>query len=483
MNARRASSLRWQLLVGVLVPVLVFVALTAVAAHRSALAAANTAYDRTLLASAKTIGEQLRVQGEGAAVRVTADLPYSALEAFEADMRSRMYYRILGFQGETVSGFDDLPGPRPPGAGRNPYAALVHFYDDEFRGQPVRMAVLLQPVSGPAGLGMATIQVAETFELRRSMADELLTQTLVRQALQILLIAAVVVWVVQRATRPVRALGALLAARPAGDLSPLPTGQAPRELLPLIDATNSVMSRLARLLEHQKRFVRDASHQLRTPLAVLKAQLQSAARGDVAPSQALAEVAETVDRATLLANQLLALAKVEQIREQADAPVTDWADAVRQVALDLSPLIVARQLDFDLALQPARVRAHEWALRELSRNLIHNAIQHGPPGGRLHIRLQTDRHHAALTVSDSGPGLDAEARARLFQAFAARGPAAGSGLGLAICHGIVTGLGGQLSLDNRELQGRVIGLDATARLPLEPAPPTAPDHAEGQSPP
>lgn len=224
MNARRASSLRWQLLAGVLVPVLVFVALTAVAAHRSALAAANTAYDRTLLASAKTIGEQLRVQGEGAAVRVTADLPYSALEAFEADMRSRMYYRILGFQGETVSGFDDLPGPRPPGAGRNPYAALVHFYDDEFRGQPVRMAVLLQPVSGPAGLGMATIQVAETFELRRSMADELLTQTLVRQALQILLIAAVVVWGAAR--DPPRACAGRFAGRPAGR-RPVPPAHGP----------------------------------------------------------------------------------------------------------------------------------------------------------------------------------------------------------------------------------------------------------------
>jgi two-component system, OmpR family, sensor histidine kinase TctE len=479
--AMRVRSLRRQLLIGLLVPVLGFVAYSAVGAYRSALAAANTAYDRTLLASAKTIGEQLRMVGEGSSAHVSADLPYSALEAFEADMRSRMYYRILGAKGETVSGFDDLPAPQPAGDARSPYAALVHFYDAEFRGQPVRMAVLLQPVAGSSDVGMATIQVAETFELRRSMADELLAETLLRQALQIALIAGVVVWVVQRATRPVRELGATLAGRAAGDLSPLPTGDAPRELLPLLEATNSVMSRLSRLLEHQKRFVRDASHQLRTPLAVLKAQLQSAARGDVAPATALAEVQETVEQATVLANQLLALAKVEQIREQADAPVNDWAEAVRRVALDLSPLIVARQLDFDLDTQPAQVRAHEWALRELSRNLIHNAIQHGPVGGRLAIRLLADRHHAALTVSDSGPGLGPQARTRLFQAFAAAGASGGSGLGLAICHGIATTLGGQIHLDNREAHGVVRGLDATVRLPLAQPSPAVPLPAEGQS--
>ena len=153
-------------------------------------------------------------------------------------------------------------------------------------------------------------------------------------------------------------VSAQLNARSANDLAPIAGADAPRELLPLLQATNAVMARLGHLLEHQKRFVRDTSHQLRTPLAVLKTQVQSAQRGDVEPAQALAEIGHTVARATELANQMLALAKVEQLRQQGDAPVIDWAAITRAVALDLAPLIAERRLDFSLDTEAAPVRAH-----------------------------------------------------------------------------------------------------------------------------
>ncbi|MBX3602234.1 MAG: sensor histidine kinase [Rubrivivax sp.] len=476
----RRLSLRRYLLLGILAPVLGFVALSSLWLYRQALAAADTAYDRTLLASAKAIGELLEVVGEPGRPQLRSTLVYSALEAFEADNRSRIYYQVRGFGGEMVTGFPDLPPPRPAGDERNVYAALVHFYDDAYRGEPVRMAVLLQPVAGAAGQGMATIQVAETLELREQLARELLLQTLWQQALLLALIAAVVIGVVQRATRPVRELSQRLRERPETDLSPLPTGDAPRELQPIVEATNGVMARLAQLLEHQKRFVRDTSHQLRTPLAVLKTQLQSARRGDVAPAQALDEMAHTVERATELANQMLALAKVEQLRQQGlreGWPVLDWSPVVRDVALDLSALIADARIDFELDTEPCPVRAHEWALRELVRNLLHNAIkqlQAGPPAARtLAVRLRREGTMARLTVADSGPGIAAEQRQRLFQPFAgapagdAARPAAGAGLGLAICHDIVQSLGGTIALVNRESGGRVSGLDAVVRLPLE----------------
>ena len=142
--------------------------------------------------------------------------------------------------------------------------------------------------------------------------------------------------------------------RNANHLAPIARADAPRELLPLLHATNAVMARLAHLLEHQKRFVRDTSHQLRTPLAVLTTQVQSAQRGDVEPAQALAEIGHTVARATELANQMLALAKVEQLRQQGDAPVIDWAAVTRAVALDLAPLIAERRLDFRSTPKPHR---------------------------------------------------------------------------------------------------------------------------------
>ena len=476
-------SLRAYLLLGILGPVVVLVLLNTVSVYREALESADIAYDRTLLASAKAIGEHLQIERDpgdpgGQATLVTATVPYSALEAFEADNRSRMYFRVSDTQGRMISGFEDLPVWRGRLPERSVYAALVDFYDAEFRGQPVRMAVLLQPVAGSAGIGMATIQVAETLELRHTLARALLLGTLWRQAALIAVIAGVVVWVVQRATRPVRQLSSQLQQRGDGDLTPLVADEAPRELQPLIEATNSMMARLAQLLDHQKRFVRDASHQLRTPLAVLKTQVQSARRGDIDPGQALAEIEHTVDRATELANQMLALAKVEQLRQQGQAPVLDWDPLVRDVALDLSALIAEHGLEFSIETDAAPVHAHEWALRELVRNLLHNAIKSTPDGSALAIRLRCDARQATLTIADSGPGIPEAQREHLFRPFAAGRSAdnlrSGAGLGLAICHDIVQSLGGALVLDNRlDPDGHPCGLDATVRLPL--ANPLTPD--------
>jgi two-component system, OmpR family, sensor histidine kinase TctE len=466
VTERQRLSLRSRLLLGILLPVLGFVVLNTVSLYRQALRSADTAYDRTLLASAKTIGEDLEVLGSGDDAHLGATVPYAALEPFEADNRSRMFYKVSGFRGERVSGFDDLPAWHGKVPDTGPYAALVDFYDDRYQGRPVRVAVLLQPVAGSGGRGVATIQVAETLELRETLARQILIDTLWHQAALVGLIAAVVIVVVQRATRPVRALSAQINARHANDLTPIALGGAPRELLPLVDATNQVMARLGHLLEHQKRFVRDTSHQLRTPLAVLKTQVQSALRGDVEPTQALAEISHTVERATELANQMLALAKVEQLRQQGDAPVTDWAETVRAVALDLAPLIAGHRLDFSLAVAPAAVRAHAWALRELVRNLLHNAVKNTPDGSRLSVTMTRDARHVALTISDQGPGIEPAQRERLFQPFAAGERPDGAGLGLAICHEIVSSIGGSIALENRVSRAHVQGLDATVRLPL-----------------
>ncbi len=462
----RPLSLRRYLLVGILLPIALFMVYDTLTLYRQALAAVNTAYDRTLLASAKTIGELLEVEGEGAEARFRSRVPYSALETFEADNRSRMAYRVSDAQGRLVDGWEALP----PWSGRipdkGPYAALVDFYDDTMSGDPVRVAVLLQPVASMQGRGVATIQVAETLELRQTLARQLLIDTLWRQAVLATVISLVVLLVVQRATRPVRSISATLRGRSEGDLTPLQAEGLPRELQPLMDATNQVMARLKLLLDHQKRFVRDAAHQLRTPLAVLKVQVQSAQRGDVAPAQALEEINHTVERATLLANQMLALAKVEQLRQEASSQVCDLAEIVRAVALDLAPLMAANDLDFEIHTEHAPVQAHEWMLRELSRNLLHNAIKHGPNGSHLLVRIVTDTRHVALTVADGGPGLSAELQQRLFLPFSAGHSHSGSGLGLFICWEIAAALGGNVAMENRIRHGRITGLDATVRLPL-----------------
>jgi two-component system sensor histidine kinase TctE len=229
---KTAWSLRRLLLTGILLPVLALIALNAWSLYQQTLASLHTAYDRTLLASAKSISEQIGVTGYDDQAQLRAIVPYSALEIFEADNQSRMFYRVSTLDGQLISGFEELPVWNGRIPQRPPYAALVDFYDDEFRGHPVRVAVLLQPVASADGRGMAVIQVAETLELRESLALQILRDTLIRQALLVLVVALIVIIVVQRATQPIRQLSQDLQGRAQGDLSPLAAPEAPREVQP-----------------------------------------------------------------------------------------------------------------------------------------------------------------------------------------------------------------------------------------------------------
>ena len=471
----RPASLRRTLLLGILLPVLGLVALNTFSLYREALDTATTAYDRTLLASAKTISEQIDVSGFDDEAVFSARVPYAALEAFEADNQSRLVYKVSSLKGGVVSGYEDLPiwtGKVPL---RPAYAALVDFYDDQYRGRPVRVAALVQPVASTRGRGIAVIQVAETLELRETLARDMLIGTLWRQGLLLLVIATVVVWVVQRATRPVRVLSEQLQRRPENNFTPLDSEGLPRELWPLVKATNQLMGRLNQLLDHQRRFVRDTSHQLRTPLAVLKAQVQSAKRGDQPADSALRDIEQTVDRATRMANQMLALAKVEQLREQAQALLSRLDDSVRSVALDLAPLVADKDIEFDIQTEEVTVQAHEWMLNELFRNLLHNAVKHTPPHGRLRVEVASSLgEQALLRVRNEGASLAPSQIERLFQPFVATGGQQGAGLGLAICRSIVEALGGRIELVNMSADAEApSGVEARVWLPLRQASPDA----------
>ncbi|RQP23912.1 sensor histidine kinase [Piscinibacter terrae] len=462
-GTRRSHSLARYLLAGIVLPITLFVAVDAVGSYRRALHSINIAYDRSLLASARYIGELLQADGE----TLKVDLPFAALDIFDAANNGRMYYRISGFKGEFLSGYEDLPAYTRQMPQRNEYAALVDFYDGEFRGERVRMAALYQPVSGQSLRGVALIQVAETLEVRETLARGLLLDTLLRGALLIAIVGGVAWLVVARALRPVNDLRREVLQRGERDLSPVTTPGLPTELHPVVGAINELMQRVLRMVGHQRQFVRDASHQLRTPLAVLKAQAQNGLSGHADARATLAQMHETVDRAIRLANQMLALAKVEQVHGQdAPAPV-DLSEIAREVALDLSPLIGEKALDFELhADSPVMVLGHEWMLRELTRNLLHNALRETPEHGALSILVAEEAHDALLRVRDSGPGLSETQREHLFEPFRTGHPTTGSGLGLAICRDVCDRHGGSIELVNRHEQGRVGGLDAIVRLPL-----------------
>jgi two-component system sensor histidine kinase TctE len=327
--------------------------------------------------------------------------------------------------------------------------------------------------------------VAETLELRRALAQQLLAHTLGLQALLIAAIAGLLWWLVRRTTAEIREVGQGWQARTASDLSPLDSQRLPRELRPMADAANVLMNRMTGVMERQRRFIRDAAHQLRTPLAVMRVQVQAGLKGHVSAEQSLSDMAITVDRATRLAQQMLSLARVEQWRQAhagrnpdanagSPARVTDDAplplrDAVQALALELAPLWVDKQVECDIRLDDVgALDAPSWAVRELVRNLLHNAIKASPHRGNLTMVLRASSHGAELLIGDEGPGLDDEASKWLFQPFAHRPRVDhdGTGLGLAICHDIVQALGGEIQLTNRLVQGLTTGLDARVWLPV-----------------
>jgi two-component system, OmpR family, sensor histidine kinase TctE len=468
-------SLYKRLLIGLLLPLTVLLGLVSYFNYKQTLETATIAYDRTLLASAKSIGELLTTTGEGENLRLTANVLYAALEPFESDNRSRMFYKVTGFKGEIVSGYADFPDWKGQLPAKNIYPALIDFYDDVYQSEAVRVAVLLQPVASPEGNGMATVLVAETLELRKKLATKILFDALSLYGISLLAIGLIVTWIVRWTTKPIRRLESSLSDRNLQDLRAIETSNTPVELMPIVSATNQLIDRLRLTVEHQRKFVRDAAHQLRTPLAVLKTQVQSALRGDLAATQALQEIEVTVDRATGLANQMLDLAKVEQLRQETNYSPQDWDSILRSVALDLAPLIANKNLQFSLESQPnTHLNAHAWMLQELTRNLLHNAITHAPVGSILSVNLTELPQAVELSIQDQGKGIDEPLSKRLFQTFSAGRNSRGSGLGLAICQEISNALNGALSLENQysapvaengRSESTVLGLIARATIP------------------
>ncbi|RJF95906.1 sensor histidine kinase [Noviherbaspirillum saxi] len=454
-------SARTYLLAWIITPIAIFILADTLTLYRNALSSVNTAYDRMLIASAHSIGDLLRI--ENGALKVV--VPYTALEIYEADVSSRMVYRVSDASGKFLSGDDDLPRYTGKPARRASYPDLVHIYEDQYRGETVRVAALFQPVSVNDPAGHALVQVAETVEHRKALAQKILWETLMHQLILLAVVTLLTLFVVSRATRPLDALRAELGERNAEDLSELPLPRRPKELRTVVDALNELMSRLRRLLDHQQRFVADASHQLRTPLAVLKTQLQSGLRGDAPAEVILKEMSGTVERAIGLANQLLSLAKVEQLRGRGAKETCDLAMLAREVAVDLSSLISEKNLDFELDAEKVSIQSHPWMVSELISNLLHNAIRHTPAGSRMGIRIKHDAQGIVICVWDSGPGLEEEQRLHLFEPFSGSGRSGGSGLGLAICREIVDAMEGVIKLDNRIEDGVVTGMDAKVILP------------------
>ncbi|MEJ5991526.1 ATP-binding protein [Ramlibacter sp. PS3R-8] len=285
-------------------------------------------------------------------------------------------------------------------------------------------------------------------------------------ALGLPLLALALWWAVRRGVRPLRTLGEAVARRHGSDLQPLQLGDAPSEIRPLVAALDQLFGRIAGLLERERRFSADAAHELRTPIAAIRAQAQ-VALGAVEESQrrhALEATLAGCDRATRLVEQLLMLSRLEAAQAPILRPV-DLAAVARRVMAELAPASLARQQSMSLAAGPrAVVAGDEPLLAALVRNLVDNAVRYAPCGARIEVRIDSDGAGVMLCVEDSGPGLAAGELERLGQRFfrAAGQEMAGSGLGWSIVQRIVQAHGGRLAADRSPLLG---GLRVTAHFP------------------
>jgi two-component system sensor histidine kinase TctE len=403
------------------------------------------AYDRALYDSALDLSRRLRLR-DG---RLTVDLPPAAADMLEIDEIDRVYYAVRNDDGNLVGGVADLPRPQPS-EDRRP-----NYYYARYLGQGLRLVALRVPYDPDNETVLAQVIVGETLIRRRLLAKDILVAVALSQLVLIAMICISVYLGVGHGLLSLGRLRAQIEARSHRDLTPLDEPRTPREVRPLVHAINELLQRLQAAIVSQQRFIADAAHQLRTPLAGLRTHAELALR-----EQDLAGVRERVqalmhatDRSARLAHQLLALALAEPEASAAAAMTqTDLAAIARDVTTEWVPRALARQLDlgFAAAAGEAHVRGNAVLLRELAANLVDNAIRYTQPGGHITVDVQHDAATVTLSVEDDGPGIPPGDRERVFERFQrlAETGTEGCGLGLAIVREIAQAHGSDVRIDD-----------------------------------
>jgi len=404
----------------------------------------NLAYDRALLEAALDIGREVKHVGD----QIYIDLPEVAVRMIQSRESDRLYYLVLGPKNEYVSGEPDLPTLADPSTDR------VRYYDEDYRGHPIRAVALRVPVEPGTARGAVMIHVAERMTVRSDSARQIMLGMVLPQAL-LIIAATVAVWYgVARGLRPLASLRADIESRSHRDLSPLPETQAPRELQPLIAAMNDLLGRLSAVLAAQQRFIADAAHQLRTPLAGIKTQTELALRNSKSPEieTTLRQLHTATEKTTRLVNQLLSLARAEpgEKREHATEPL-NLAALARDTATEWVPRALERDIDlgFDAPEGAMVIDGNPFLLREMLNNVLDNALRYTQRGGQVTVRVASTANRATLTIEDTGPGIPEAERERVFERFySVLGSGEGCGLGLAIVREIAQSHGAEVKLDS-----------------------------------
>ena len=461
MAQREQLSLFGEILDWMLAPLLLLWPMSVALTWLVAQSIANRPYDRELGELTREVaGQVANLSAPEPAVRQRArsEMDHAVARLLKADDDDRVFFQVLGQQGEFVAGDADLPVPLDaPGA-----AAEVRFRDDVVRDESVRVAYLWLPMAGSEA-GGPLVQIAETLDKRSRLATEIIKGVILPQFV-ILPLAVLLVWLaLARGIRPLAELQQRIRRRESTDLSPIEERDVPEEVAPLVSAINDLLQRLDQSVSAQRHFLADAAHQLKTPLAGLRTQAEIAEReidrghdDPQALKHTLQQIALGSQRAAHMVNQLLAMARAEDREQALRRQTVDLAQTVRETVRDFVPKAMDKRIDLGYegpdGEPGAPMLAQPVLLRELVRNLLDNALQYTPGGGTVTARVMPDPFGQVivLQVEDTGPGVPASERELIFRPFyrALGTNVDGTGLGLAIVQEIAHQHDAEVSVDD-----------------------------------
>lgn len=297
------------------------------------------------------------------------------------------------------------------------------------------------------------IWVGERDDVRADLVDRIVRHTLWPNVLGSLILAAMVWLAIGWGLKPLADMAATLRARHSGSLEPLQLTPLPSELEPMQAALNRMLAQIQDVLERERRFIADAAHEMRTPLAVLRVHAQNLLEAGTEHErrESLEHLIAGVDRASRLVNQLLTMARIEPKTGAHITPLIDLTATVRESLVQLTPWLLSKGLElvFDASDEIEPVRVDPADIHIALNNLVTNAANFSPAQGLITVRLAKNKNHYELSVEDEGPGIDESESNRLLERFYSRDNAQGAGLGLAIVKAIADRLGGQVRLENR----------------------------------
>jgi len=452
------ESLRRRLIWRLLPALLAVIALSGITSYFVAKRSADFAYDQALIAAADDVAGGVHVNGASMAFELSSQ----SERILRSDARDNIYFSVRTDDGTYVGGDPDLGEMQVVGDVEGASADL------RFRGKTLRAMSIRYASEAPPFV----VTVAETTLKRRAAAWAIFAQ-MIAPTIFVLSLASLIVWLsVRGGLQPLENLRGQIEARSELDLSPIDVVGAPFEVRSLVSAVNRLLSRLDGATKAHQAFVTDAAHQLRTPLAGIQSQIEllaSTVGDDQRPT--IERLRFSVDRAVRLVNQLLALARSEKDANVLRPREFDLAELIAEVADAWVHRAINARIDLGFDLQPCRLRADPYLIRELLENLIDNALRYVPADGQITVSTVAHPAFIELTFDDSGPGVPEALRKQIFERFYRHfhrgsddgGVATGSGLGLAIVRQIAARHDGSAEAGPSALLG---GLRLRVVLPL-----------------